>query len=1089
MTDSWDSCTKPLQSWSGLTLDDMVFAYRKAKVDCFGERAVSTSQLFGEYELALQKNLRRLLDRLRDEGERDRMVSDHEVLGKQLLIAKKLRTDDKSRKGSRGKAGSDGAFFSDKQLAFQHILENKDLTAEFRVAGVLSVDLHVLSALWVNRVGHRLDATLGKHAYGSRVRRFGDDGSPNDRPYHLRAMGSMPPYYQAYRRWREDGMAAVCRELNAGQQVICITLDLSNYFHRIDPSFAAQHGFLARIGLGGKGHPQLAPGDAELNHFMCRLLTAWSESSREYIRQHAKQPDQVIVGGIPIGLTAARVLANVLLQPWDKLVIDSLAPIYYGRYVDDMFLVLRDPGSLSDGRKVMEHIARHLPTGTLKGTGGERRLHLGDWQRATELVLQDRKHKVFFLAGQAGLDLMNVIRDEIRDLASERRLMPEGGGRMRMASAHVLAASSDVRERSDTLRRADGLSIRRMGWAIQLRWAETLTLDLPPKNWDKERGEFFEFATNHVLRPDRLLDHTDYLPRLLGVALACEDWGRARKVIEQARAALDKLRRACDRDGGSRLNGYDVGQQQDAVWGDVVQGFGHQIWEAVFKSWPGDVVPDGDCPALGADARAKFLSLLMEKFPLGSGAVGSVSDAWSMVGRVVPLLADCDQARTPYKELWASGSLPDGVDADSLGVIEESFGGAVGEPATIRHFLDQARTRLGDHAGRTRSRFATTELRALLFPTRPLSVREIAEWDPSCVSSVGAKTDEDPVRRWARMARAFRGIWTRLEPQPRLAGEPGKPADAGIHVVTVGDEANRSTRVLCISNFATFDDAWNGAAAGDPILSLDRYDQFARFVNSILQYRRPPDYVLLPELCVPRRWVASMVNRLLQKGISVVAGVEYKCSAGVKAVRNEAVLALTDDRLGFPSSVLIWQAKSAPAPAEEHLLLTQHGVELEPPPVDRPFPVYRHRGLDMAVLVCSELQDIRLRAALRAQVDCLMVLAWNKDLETFSALVESAALDVHAYVALVNNRRYGDGRVRAPAKELHKRDLCRVRGGLEDYAVLVEIDIEKLRKFQSRAKNWVSDSDPFKPVPQGFSMPERRRSIPGTESNGKAEQE
>lgn len=1080
MTDTWDSCSKPLQRWSDLTLDDMVFAYRKAKVDCFYERAVSTSRLFGEYELALQKNLRRLLDRLRDEGTRDKLVSDPEVLGTQILIAKKLSTDDKARKGVRGKAGSDGAFFSDKQLAFEHLLENKDLTAEFRVAGVLSVDLHVLSALWVNRVGHRLDATLGKHAYGSRVRRFGDDGRPNDRRYHLRAMGSMPPYYQAYRSWREDGMAAVRRELDAGQKVMCITLDLRNYFHRIDPSFAAQDGFLARIGLGGEGHPQLAAGDAELNQFMCRLLTAWSERSRDYIRRHAMKPDQVLVGGIPIGLTAARVLANVLLQPWDKLVIDSLAPIYYGRYVDDMFLVLRDPGSLSDGRKVMEHIARHLPKGALKGTGGERRMQLGRWQGTTELVLQDSKHKVFFLAGQAGIDLMNVIRDEIRDLASERRLMPEGGGRMRMASAHVLAASNDVRERADTLRRADGLSIRRMGWAIQLRWAETLTLDLPPANWDKERGEFFEFATNHVLRPDRLLDHTDYLPRLLGVALACEDWGRAGKVIEQTRAALDKLQQACDRAGGSRLNGYDVGQNLEGVWRSVVHGIGHQVWEAVLKAWPGNVVPKGDCPAEESDARARFLSVLVSRLPLDDGAVGDVGAAWSFVGRVVPLLAECDQARTTYKELWRSGVLPDGVAADSLGAIEGSFGGEGGESAVIRDLLDQARARFGDHAGRTRSRFVTTELRAFLFPTRPLSVREIAEWDPSCVRSASAEPDEDPVRRWARMARAFRGIWTRQEPQPRQAVDAGEPPGAGVQVVTVGQDPNRSTRVLCISNFETSDDAWNGAAAGDPVLSLDRYDQFARFVNNILRHRKPPDYVLLPELCVPRRWVTSLVNRLLQKGISLVAGVEYERSADGKKVCNEAVLALTDDRLGFPSAVVIWQAKPAPAPAEEYLLLTLHGVELERPLQVQPFLVYRHRGLDLAVLVCSELQDIRCRAALRAEVDCLMVLAWNRDLDTFSALVESAALDVHAYIALVNNRRYGDGRLRVPAKKAHERDLCRIRGGREDYAVLVEIDIEKLRQFQSRAKNWTSDSDPFKPVPQGFSMPSRRRSIPSS---------
>ncbi|MBK8179266.1 MAG: hypothetical protein IPK67_10345 [Planctomycetes bacterium] len=49
-------------------------------------------------------------------------------------------------------------------------------------------------------------------------------------------------------------------------------------------------------------------------------------------------------------------------------------------------------------------------------------------------------------------------------------------------------------------------------------------------------------------------------------------------------------------------------------------------------------------------------------------------------------------------------------------------------------------------------------------------------------------------------------------------------------------------------------------------------------------------------------------------------------------------------------------------------------------------------------------------------MDSLMILAWNKDLETFSALIESAALDVHAYVSFVNNRAYGDSRVRCPAK-------------------------------------------------------------------------
>ena len=45
-----------------------------------------------------------------------------------------------------------------------------------------------------------------------------------------------------------------------------------------------------------------------------------------------------------------------------------------------------------------------------------------------------------------------------------------------------------------------------------------------------------------------------------------------------------------------------------------------------------------------------------------------------------------------------------------------------------------------------------------------------------------------------------------------------------------------------------------------------------------------------------------------------------------------------------------------------------------------------------------------------------MVLNWNRDMDTFASLIESAALDFHAYTILVNNRKYGDSRVPSPAK-------------------------------------------------------------------------
>lgn len=102
----------------------------------------------------------------------------------------------------------------------------------------------------------------------------------------------------------------------------------------------------------------------------------------------------------------------------------------------------------------------------------------------------------------------------------------------------------------------------------------------------------------------------------------------------------------------------------------------------------------------------------------------------------------------------------------------------------------------------------------------------------------------------------------------------------------------------------------------------------------------------------------------------------------------------------------------------------------------------------------------------------------NRYLETFASLIESAALDIHAYTILVNNRKYGDSRVRSPAKESFLRDIARLRGGDNDFVVAATLNIVALRAFQSRAKRWLEDGDQFKPTPEGYKLHKIRRRSP-----------
>src|SRR5690606_18409015 len=133
--------------------------------------------------------------------------------------------------------------------------------------------------------------------------------------------------------------------------------------------------------------------------------------------------------------------------------------------------------------------------------------------------------KLFLLQGRAGLDLLDSIEKEIYELSSEHRLLPSPDSLDDSTAARVLSAAGTVGESADTLRRADGLTIRRLSWSLQLRHVETLAHDLPPQEWRKQRDDFYQFAHNHIIRQEQIFAHYMYLPRLLGLAIGKVKWG------------------------------------------------------------------------------------------------------------------------------------------------------------------------------------------------------------------------------------------------------------------------------------------------------------------------------------------------------------------------------------------------------------------------------------------------------------------------------------------------------------------------------------------------------------------------------------
>ncbi len=395
--------------WNNLTIEDLLVAYRKAKADCFFENTFPTAIKFAEYEQDLLTNLNGLLRRLkRDSG----FEGNEELIGEFRLLPKKLSTARKPNGTENGHV-----HFSKPERAVENQFKNYDITPEFRIVGDFPVNTHIISALWINMIGHQFDARLDDCCYGALLKRIRNDElftEEDERPFHISSIGTFVPYFQPYQRWRSDGLKAIRDELEKDRDIIAVSLDLKSYYHFIDPLAISGTGLLEALNL------KLTDNEKVFTKQLASFLCAWAEGAEKF-GQSVGGKKAKISGGLVIGLTCSRVISNVLLHKWDRLILEKLAPIHYGRYVDDMFLVLRDTGTITNSLDLMNMLQSRMGKNCIsQNTKDDKvwQINQGlDIQGGTRISLQSDKQKLFVLQGRAGLDLLDSIEKEIYELS------------------------------------------------------------------------------------------------------------------------------------------------------------------------------------------------------------------------------------------------------------------------------------------------------------------------------------------------------------------------------------------------------------------------------------------------------------------------------------------------------------------------------------------------------------------------------------------------------------------------------------------------------------------------------------------------
>jgi hypothetical protein len=993
------------------SLSNLYVAYRKAKAEAFYENTHFHALAFTRYEQSLDANLRKLRKRLL--ARTPDWQTDLAFLGGYAYLPKSIDC-------SSWDSDNDGHFRAlDPRQDWQHRFSEAGNPAYATLRLVIrpTVDFQIVSALWIIFVGHLFDASLERNAsFGNRLRRtYGesDDERMSTPGINLSTPGLFAPYFSAYREWREGGLSSMEHALEDGKSILAITMDIEKFYHRVSPKFLLRPNFLASLGL------KLSLAEKRFTEQLLAGMDTWYRSTPDFKLRPA--------GAVPVGLSASKIIANVLLVDFDRSVNSDLDPIYYGRYVDDIFLVLDALGDDYSAKRVTARLAEAMaPLVVVKeNTDGPNSLILKlPYAKDSELVFAGPKQKIFALSSAHGLDLVHHIRDQIRQQSSEYRLLPAVPETGIAMASRALLATPNAALQADALRKADVVSVRRLGFSLLLSDIETYAADLHPTSWEAIRDEFYGLVSRHVVTPTGFFEFFGYIPRVFGLMLSCGDIKEAKTLIAELAAIASLLESTTTLGEADSKEKFQLCLQQYAL---ALLQAGMQA--ATLRT---------------VDLSSGYLSVLRKLKLLSAGVrLPSTVNALENTAKQV-LLADW--GRRPYKEHWYQDQ-----QVDEIG------------PRIPREMQVRRQLRLG---AIRRFRRNATDLKvphwpALAFPTRPLRIDEIALVAPSVLSDPSLFRDVIRFLRGAKvMSTGSLGF---------TSSDNGSPT---VHFVASGHPRERIR--IAVTSLETTDAQWAAAARGKQDRSAIRYTAFNGLINRILGEQKKPDYIVMPELSVPLRWALRAARKLATNGVSLLAGVEYHRDRTTRKIRNDCLVSLTTFWPGYASSIVVLQSKFEPAHGERlqlKKLLGKKGMLHKPAGSKSKPTLYGHRGFYFSLLICSDLTNISHRHDLRGEVDALFALEWNPDTKTFASLIESTANDLHAFVIQANNRKYGDSRIRAPASQDYARDVVQVKGGVSDYYVLGEIDYERLRLEQRRkVKN-----PHYKPVPIGYMMSPLRK--------------
>jgi hypothetical protein len=268
----------------------------------------------------------------------------------------------------------------------------------------IPIELHIIAVLWVLLFGGELDNELNQNCWGNRLVIDED----TERIKQGRVL--FKPYFKQYQQWWSKAIDEANHLLDNNENVAILNMDIQNYYHSI--RFRLNEIENKEINWDG------------LKKKVWQLFQKIHERYNIVLKEYGFREDDYEEGlALPVGLLSSPILANYYLKEFDEQIIESLTPAYYGRYVDDILIVIKSSKQPDNIQDFIENLKIGLVHEETKKDGENKlKWHLKIHPR---LTLQQEKIFLYYFNHQFSSELLSKFEKEQREHSSEYRFLSD----------------------------------------------------------------------------------------------------------------------------------------------------------------------------------------------------------------------------------------------------------------------------------------------------------------------------------------------------------------------------------------------------------------------------------------------------------------------------------------------------------------------------------------------------------------------------------------------------------------------------------------------------------------------------------------